>query len=105
MKNRIETILTELQQTIAYLQQETQVIEPSVSLGRLTRMEAIGEKAVNEHVLGLTQKRIVRLENALKRIDDKSYGICIRCRVLIPSGRLEQVPEALLCTSCAENRS
>ena len=104
-KQRIETIVAELRQTVSYLEGVTQVIAPSVSLGRVTRMEAIGEKAVNEHALSLSKQRINRLENVLKRIDSKTYGKCLRCNKDIPFGRLEQVPEALMCVSCAEKKS
>ncbi|NCC65229.1 MAG: hypothetical protein EOM15_11300 [Spirochaetia bacterium] len=103
-EEKIKTLLEQLKQTNEFLQTETGVIAPSVSLGRVTRMEAIGEKAINEHALSLNIQRINRLDNALKRIEQGTYGLCIRCGKEIPEGRLEQVPEALLCVQCAEKK-
>jgi len=37
-------------------------------------MDVIGAKAINEHVLSLNRTDIVRLENALQRIEKGTYG-------------------------------
>lgn len=42
---------------------------------------------------------------ALARIDDGTYGICIRCGQPIPKGRLEVRPMATMCVPCAEKAS
>ncbi len=101
MKENILTIINELTESIKYLKEASKPIEPSCALGRLTRMEAIGEKGVNEAVLSKSKARLIRLENALNRIDAGTYGICVKCKKNIPSGRLEAVPEALICINCA----
>ena len=38
---------------------------------------------------------------ALGRVADGSYGTCVRCRGRIAAARLEAVPEAAMCSSCA----
>jgi len=102
MKQFIIDRIAELESSLGYLKDETKVIAPSISLGRLTRMDAIGTKAVNEHVLSLNKTDIVRLENALLRIEKGTYGKCIKCGKDIPLGRLNYVPEALMCVLCSE---
>ena len=104
LRSRIEQIIEELQESIIYLTEATRPIEPSVALGRLTRMEAIGEKGVNEARLGDVKRRLERMVNALARIDAGTYGRCIRCGKDIPAGRLQAVPESLICVPCAEKR-
>src|SRR3954470_4447286 len=42
-----------------------------------------------------------RLERALEKIADGSYGVCDRCGQGIAPGRLEAAPESVLCVSCA----
>ena len=42
-----------------------------------------------------------RLERALHKIREGSYGICDDCGAEIPAGRLRSVPESALCVSCA----
>ncbi len=96
--------IQEIQDSLPYLNEETKVVEPSVSLGRLTRMEALNDKGVNEHVLSQARKSLQRLENALRRMEQGTYGICVRCGKEIPLTRLQHVPEALFCVPCAEKK-
>lgn len=102
-RNLLNKTLNDLNESIIYLKEASKPIEPSCALGRLTRMEAIGEKGVNEAILLKSKARLIRLENAINRIDAGTYGICIKCKKDIPTGRLEAVPEALICVSCASN--
>lgn len=44
------------------------------------------------------------IDAALGRIEDGSYGICVRCGDDIAPERLEAVPTAPLCRSCAAAR-
>jgi len=41
-----------------------------------------------------------RLDQALKRIDDDTFGICSKCNTPIDSERLEAVPIATMCYEC-----
>lgn len=43
-----------------------------------------------------------QVEEALRRIENGSYGECIDCGVEIPSARLHAAPEALRCITCQE---
>ena len=104
LRNLINKTISELQASDIYLEEATQPIAPSVALGRLTRMEAIGEKSVNEARHANVKQRLERLENAFTRMKEGSYGVCIRCQKEIPYGRLSAVPESLLCVPCAEKK-
>ena len=46
-----------------------------------------------------------RLERALAKLDEGSYGICDECGAEIPAGRLRSVPESVLCVECAAGAS
>ena len=48
---------------------------------------------------GLKEMELVRA--ALARIEDGSYGICLRCGEEISEARLDAVPHAALCRDCA----
>jgi len=57
--------------------------------------------------LGLMANEAARLEKideAIKRIDEDSYGICVECEKPIPKKRLEFLPFALRCLECEGNR-
>jgi RNA polymerase-binding transcription factor DksA len=42
-------------------------------------------------------KFIVQLDDALQRIESKTYGVCKTCGLLVPKERLEAVPTAQTC--------
>ncbi|MBV2361725.1 TraR/DksA family transcriptional regulator [Thalassococcus sp. CAU 1522] len=47
------------------------------------------------------QAEISRIQNALKRMVDGTYGICVSCGDDISEARLSVLPETPLCKSCA----
>ena len=101
LKELIISNIQFLEESSSYLSEETKPIEPSVSLGRLTRMEAISEKGVNEYVLAQNKQDLQKLYNALGRIEKGTFGTCLKCGKEIPIGRLRLVPEAVVCVSCS----
>ncbi|MDZ7794370.1 MAG: TraR/DksA C4-type zinc finger protein [Spirochaetia bacterium] len=104
LRNIIEARIEEIEAAFPYLQEETQAIAPSVSLGRLTRMDALSEKGVNEYVLSQNRKILDKLHNALARMNKGTYGTCLKCGSEIPFGRLRLVPEALVCVPCSSRK-
>lgn len=76
-------------------------IEVDNAIGRLTRMEAIQAQAMSDEGRRRQEARLPRIEAALARIADGSYGTCVRCSKAIPLGRLEIMPEAAVCVACA----
>jgi DnaK suppressor protein len=44
-----------------------------------------------------------RVERALLKIGEGTYGICDNCAKLIAPGRLNAAPESALCIDCARN--
>lgn len=51
----------------------------------------------------LVAKEIASVKRALARIEDGTYGECVRCGEDIAPGRLEARPEAALCINCARS--
>lgn len=47
-------------------------------------------------------KELKEIEDALRRIDNKTYGICEMCDEAIAIGRLRAKPFAKFCTPCRE---
>ncbi|MBR5901101.1 TraR/DksA C4-type zinc finger protein [bacterium] len=74
--------------------------------GYKTHMADIGSDASGmELMLGLAsnqQKLLQQVNDALKRIEDGTYGYCSVCGKAIPQARLEAIPEAELCLNCAD---
>ena len=45
---------------------------------------------------------IIQIDNALLRIQNKTFGTCVECGAEINENRLKVVPYSALCISCAE---
>jgi RNA polymerase-binding transcription factor DksA len=45
-------------------------------------------------------ERLADLNDALRRLDEGTYGICERCGAPIPMARLEALPHVRLCVQC-----
>ena len=44
--------------------------------------------------------RLEKINNALERIKQGKYGICLKCKQEIPENRLKAIPYAFLCIKC-----
>ena len=51
------------------------------------------------------EQLLARIDAALRRIEDGTYGICTNCGRPIPEERLEALPWAELCIDCARQRA
>jgi DnaK suppressor protein len=47
------------------------------------------------------EARLLRVERALKNIENGKFGICGKCRKPIAEDRLEVQPDAVMCIRCA----
>ena len=103
LKNKIEEDIILTQEQITLLQEKVKPIAPDCSLGRLTRLEAMGEQHVNNKILDESKIRLTRLNNALLRISKPMFGICIECEEEIGFGRMSIRPESVRCVDCANN--
>ena len=102
IKEKIEQDITLLKEQIKTLEEKVKPISPDCGLGRLTRLEAMGEQHVNNKVLDESRIRLTRLNNALQRLDKPMFGICIECEEVIGVGRMSIRPESVRCVSCAK---
>lgn len=97
----IKKEITTLEKDIPSFRQLTKPVAPDNAIGRLTRMEAINSKSINEATLSKAIARLARLEHALKIVDDPDFGHCIQCEEPIPYKRLLVQPDSGLCVRCA----
>lgn len=57
-----------------------------------------------EAVLAAAKARRVLVVEALRRLEEGSYGQCVDCDRPVPDGRLEAKPEAARCVTCQAKR-
>ena len=102
LKNHIKEKIEDLKENIKSYQELTQPISPDNAIGRLSRMDAIQSKSINEAALDNSKQTLSSMERALTMIDDPDFGMCRECEEPIPFGRLMIMPESNLCVKCAE---
>ncbi|MDC8004129.1 TraR/DksA C4-type zinc finger protein [Aureisphaera galaxeae] len=104
-KEQIKTrILEEIESTqglVAKYRELTKPIAPENAIGRVSRMDAINNKSVNDAALKKAELKLKNLQVALSKIDDTDFGICVRCKNEIPLGRILLMPQAITCVNCA----
>ncbi|MGI9503723.1 MAG: TraR/DksA family transcriptional regulator [Geminicoccaceae bacterium] len=73
-------------------------------VGRLSRMDALQSQAMAKETERRRQQELARIDVALERLEDGTYGECIDCGEMIAKKRLAFDPSALLCIDCADKR-
>lgn len=105
LKENIREKIGAVKRDIASYKLLTQPIAPDSAIGRITRMEAINSKSINEAALKKAKDSLSGLERALSKIDTPDFGLCRECEEPIPFARLAILPETDHCVQCAENLS
>lgn len=101
LKQIISDKILQLQDDIVELTELTRPIPLDASIGRVSRMDAINNRSVNEASLREKKSQLSRLQKATDRLNDKNFGKCSRCGNDIPFGRLEYMPYTTRCVQCA----
>lgn len=76
-------------------------ISPENAIGRVSRMDAINNKTINESALRQAENKLSDLKRVFDRAGRKDFGICLKCKKPIPVGRLMIRPESLYCVPCS----
>lgn len=95
-----EEIINTKAQIIKY-HELSKPISPENAIGRVSRMDAINNKSINESALRQAEKKLSDLNRVLDRAGSKDFGICLKCKRPIPVGRLMIRPESLYCVPCS----
>ena len=105
-RRRLEDVRDELDRTVAVLNGAHQR-HPLVSDYPQDPADAgtnLAESDRAEAILGAAKARRVLVLDALVRLDNGSYGVCVDCGQPVPEGRLEVKPEAARCLICQSKR-
>lgn len=71
-------------------------------VGRLSRMDALQQQAMAIGFRETLLRERRRLEAALIRLDESTYGLCCQCGDAIARDRLEADPGTPFCAPCQE---
>ena len=98
----LRTLQTELQDQSGATEEARKPVElDQQAVGRLSRMDALQEQAMQFETERRRQQTLSRIEAALKRIDEDEFGYCIACGEAIDIRRLENDPTLATCVKCA----
>ena len=62
------------------------------------------ERELSMNIVSTEQELLYQIDDALKRLDDGSFGLCQQCNQPITMSRLKAVPYASLCISCQRSK-
>lgn len=102
-----EKILQEIEKTkilIVELKELTKPISPENAIGRVSRMDAINNKSINDLGLRKQENKLRKLEIALSKIELENFGVCSMCKNSIQEGRIMLMPESSFCVRCSSRR-
>jgi DnaK suppressor protein len=97
----LEKEITKTEALIVEYKELTQPIAPDCAIGRVSRMDAINNKSINEAALRQAEGKLNNLNRVLSQIGSKEFGLCLKCKQPIPVGRILIRPESLYCVRCA----
>lgn len=60
------------------------------------------DREINDSLVTGARATLREIMQALRRMDDGSYGHCLDCADLLPIERLEVLPQAALCMTCQQ---
>jgi DnaK suppressor protein len=101
LKSKILQSINATERGISELVELTKPIAPENAIGRISRMDAINNKSINEAALRQAQSKLEKLQLAKDKCDEDEFGECRKCHAPIPMGRLLLMPESLFCVRCA----
>lgn len=103
LKARMLARRRELVKRIAADQDALKPVEvDQTTTGRLSRMDALQSQAMDIEIERRRQRELQRIDAALQRIADGTYGYCVACEEEIAAKRLEHDPTTPVCIACAQ---
>ncbi|PKM29713.1 MAG: molecular chaperone DnaK [Gammaproteobacteria bacterium HGW-Gammaproteobacteria-11] len=98
----LESQIAGLEQQASGQQLRSEAVElDQAKVGRLSRMDALQQQAMQDATQSRVLQQLQRLRHALQRMADEDYGFCRECDEAIAPGRLKIDPAVTLCIKCA----
>ncbi|MFO7822596.1 MAG: TraR/DksA C4-type zinc finger protein [Cyclobacterium sp.] len=101
IKAVIQEKITTLTRENITLKEMTQPQGLDSAIGRVSRMDYINNKSINESQLRKNEAKLKALKNWLTKLGSPDFGKCSRCGNEININRLLFMPESTLCIHCA----
>ncbi len=100
-RDRLAALKTETIELSQRSQQDRNTVQlDQQSVGRLSRMDAMQQQAMAQAQERNRAATLLRIDQALRLIDQGEYGYCLACGEKIATKRLEIDPAASHCVAC-----
>ena len=100
-RKRLEWLSKEVAEALNASKDSANVVELDTAIGRLSRMDAMQNQQMALELRRRQENQLLRIKNALKRMDQGRYGLCGKCKQPIAEERLEISPDTVVCVRCA----
>lgn len=97
----LEAELVKTRATVVDLKGMSGPVAPDVAMGRISRMDAINNKAVNDSALRKAQEKLGQLERMVGQVDREGFYTRRKCGAQIPVQRLLLMQHSTHCVKCA----
>ena len=102
VKSLLEKEIAKTQALVEEYKELTKPIAPENAIGRVSRMDAINNKSINEAQLRKAEVKLKNLNLALSNVNEPEFGKCAKCKGDIPIQRIMLVPQSRFCVKCAQ---
>ena len=72
------------------------------AVGRLSRMDSLQNQSMAKNLRERELVSLALIQEALRRLDNDTYGVCTECGGRIVAERLFVFPESATCASCSD---
>lgn len=102
LEQRIADEIAETKKAVDALEEITKPVGLDRAVGRLSSMDALQNKSVNDEALRMSRDKLQRLYDTQARLNEPDFGICKACGKAIPVERILLVPESRVCVECKQ---
>lgn len=100
IKKKLEAKKNEIEQRLQALLKDKKRYGEALPQDFSDQAQAIENDEVIDSLDKLEREELAQINDALKKLENGSYGTCINCNSKIAVTRLRAMPYALLCIDC-----
>ncbi|MFO7812498.1 MAG: TraR/DksA family transcriptional regulator [Pelovirga sp.] len=101
---KLQQLKIEIEQLLSDSVDSSRPVDLGLSIGRLSRVDALQQQAMAKANREAHQRRLVLIDAALRTLKSGRFGLCRSCEEPISLKRLEARPETPFCLECQAER-
>ena len=101
LRAELERQLVKLEKSMTVTDEALKTVElDQGAVGRLSRMDSLQNQSMAKNLRERELVSLALIQEALRRLDNGTYGVCTACGSGIVAERLSVFPESATCASC-----